>query len=181
MPVEYRCHCRSYVGASYVKWVEAAGGRVAPIRWDAVGTPLGLVQCVACDISCMLFGSGYPHDVLACPWIPMHLPRHSPPHYLVMFLLPAPLRRFYASDAELYRLFKSVNGLVFAVSRVAKQPAATTRQHRQPVFLSRHLLADNDAPPCLKRGVAWPAPLRPLYPLTPATLSFLLSPCPRVV
>ena len=43
---------RSYVGASYVKWVEAAGGRVAPIR-------------------------------------------------------------FYASDAELRRLFDSVNGLIF--------------------------------------------------------------------
>ncbi|KIZ06309.1 gamma-glutamyl hydrolase [Monoraphidium neglectum] len=47
------CPGRSYIGASYVKWVEAAGGRVAPIR-------------------------------------------------------------FYASDAELHRLFKSVNGLVFA-------------------------------------------------------------------
>jgi hypothetical protein len=46
---------RSYIGASYVKWVEAAGGRVAPIR-------------------------------------------------------------FYASDAELKRLFNSVHGLIFAVS-----------------------------------------------------------------
>ena len=42
------------MGASYVKWVESAGGRVVPIR-------------------------------------------------------------FYASDAELYRLFKSVNGLIFPV------------------------------------------------------------------
>eukprot|EP00879_Flechtneria_rotunda_P025275 GHRR01026848.1.p1 GENE.GHRR01026848.1~~GHRR01026848.1.p1 ORF type:complete len:175 (+),score=32.54 GHRR01026848.1:153-677(+) len=46
------CPGRSYIAASYVKWVEAAGGRVVPIR-------------------------------------------------------------FYATDAELYRLFKSVNGLVF--------------------------------------------------------------------
>ncbi|WIA39229.1 hypothetical protein OEZ86_005353 [Tetradesmus obliquus] len=45
------CPGRSYIGASYVKWVESAGGRVVPIR-------------------------------------------------------------FYASDKELYRLFKSVNGLV---------------------------------------------------------------------
>ena len=27
----------------------------------------------------------------------------------------ARLQRFYASDAELYRLFKSINGLIFAV------------------------------------------------------------------
>lgn len=47
------CPGQSYIASSYVKWVEAAGGRVAPIR-------------------------------------------------------------FYASDAELYRVFKSVNGLVFA-------------------------------------------------------------------
>lgn len=46
------CPGRSYIAASYVKWVEAAGGRVVPIR-------------------------------------------------------------FYASDAELKRLFNSVNGLVF--------------------------------------------------------------------
>lgn len=47
------CPGSSYIAASYVKWVEAAGGRVIPIR-------------------------------------------------------------FHASDAELHRLFKSVNGLVFA-------------------------------------------------------------------
>lgn len=47
------CPGRSYIGASYVKWVESAGGRVMPVR-------------------------------------------------------------FYASDAELHRLFTSVNGLVFA-------------------------------------------------------------------
>eukprot|EP00878_Enallax_costatus_P015279 GHUV01015998.1.p1 GENE.GHUV01015998.1~~GHUV01015998.1.p1 ORF type:complete len:381 (+),score=77.51 GHUV01015998.1:217-1359(+) len=46
------CPGRSYIAASYVKWIEAAGGRVVPIR-------------------------------------------------------------FYATDKELYRLFKSVNGLVF--------------------------------------------------------------------
>lgn len=59
---------RSYVGASYVKWVEAAGGRVVPIR-------------------------------------------------------------FYASDAELRRLFNSVNGLIFPVRHRAHAWGTHGTQH----------------------------------------------------
>lgn len=51
-----------------------------------------------------------PGNVRAALHTRLSRPPNPPTHRL-----PARPRSFYASDAELYRLFKSVNGLVFAV------------------------------------------------------------------
>lgn len=57
-----RCHNRNmkalgkyYIAASYVKFLESAGARVVPVRYDAIVFTLNLKSCNCCFLSKVIF------------------------------------------------------------------------------------------------------------------------------
>lgn len=44
-----------YIAASYVKFLESAGARVVPVRYDAIVFTLNLKSCNCCFLSKVIF------------------------------------------------------------------------------------------------------------------------------
>ncbi len=91
--------CRSYVAAAYVKWIESAGGRAVPIRYCWLCS-----MAEAPSVSVVVMSNALLREGCIPP--------------TMCSKLDSLLCRFYESEDEIHRLFRSINGVILPVGAV---------------------------------------------------------------